>query len=541
MGETNAETNMLQRFINSSETNTTRKKQGYRFDTLIKMFAAFIKMIAGLLAYETLHANFPLSLPSVSTVNRFIAENGPEIIEGEMRIDELVDFLKKRNLPLEISISEDLTRCTPKISYDHKTNQLIGFSLPYERNGMPIPSSFPARHVKEIQGHFTKISNTVSSNAFVQMAQPVMPNSPPFCLLIFSSDCKYTALQVLRRWQTQARMLKEKSVTINNIATDGDPRALMAMKVLSRIGQQNLSYLDCEYFSCGGSVETTFVQDVTHIITKSRNRVLLCSRLFPLGKRIISSTHLKYLIRHVSKDKHLLTYSDIEPKDRQNFLSAEKICSEKTIQCLSDYVPESEATILYLRMMRNVLKAFSDTDITSEERIYCIWYGAFFCRAWRSWILNSRKVQIPGQKKSRHFYNLKDNFMSSNCYTCIELNAHSLVKQVLSQKENNFFFSNLFDSQVCESTFRQLRSFTSTYCTVVNFNMLEIIQRIRKIQLQNEIMTSCRDRIKFPRFEMKATNTSEGRKSLLILKLLTNCYPKSKLFLHRFESGTSST
>lgn len=503
---------MLQRFISSAQTNATRKKQGFRFDALIKMFAAYIKMVAGLLAYETLHANFPLSIPSVSTVNRFLADNGPDIVEGEMRMDELVDFLKKRNLPLEISISEDLTRCTPKVSYDHKTNQLIGFSLPYDGNDMPVPLSFPARHVKEIQGHFTNASNVVSSNAFVQMAQPVIPNAPPFSLLIFSSDCKYTALY--RRWRTQARMLKEKCVKINNIASDGDPRALMAMKVLSRIEQQDLSYLDCEYFSCGGWVETTFVQDVTHIVTKSRNRVLLCSRLFPLGKKIISSTHLKYLVRHVSKDKHLLTYSDIEPKDRQNFLSAEKICSERTIQCLSDYVPESEATILYLRMMRNVLNAFSDTDITSEERIYSIWYGVFFCRAWRSWILSSRKVQIPGQKKSKHFYNLKDNFMSSNCYTCIELNAHSMVKQVLSQKENNFFFSNLFDSQVCESTFRQLRSFTSTYCTVVNFNMLEIIHRIRKIQLQNEIITSCRDRIKFPRFEKKADNTSAGRKPL---------------------------
>lgn len=517
--EFNGEISMLQRFISLADTNSTRKKQGYRFDILIKMFSAYIKMVAGLLAYETLHANFPLSLPSVSTVNRFLADNGPQIVEGEMRTDELLRYLQSRNLPLEISLSEDATRITPKISYDHKTNQLSGFTLPFDGNGMPVPLSFPARNVNEIQKHFTNTSNSVSSNAYIQMAQPVVPNSPPFCCLIFSTDSKFTALHILRRWQFQARILKEKEITINNIATDGDSRALMAMKVFSRIGQQDLSYLDCEYYSCGGWVETTFIQDIIHIITKSRNRALLCSRLFPIGNKIISSTHLKYLIQHVSKDKHLLTYSDIEPKDRQNFLSAEKICSEKTIRCLSDYVPESEGTVLYLKMMRSVLNSLSDTDITSEERVYQIWYGVFFCRAWRSWLLNSRKVKIAGQKKSKHFYNLKDNFMSSNCFTCIELNAHSLVKQVLGKelpsKENNFFFPNLFDSQVCESTFRQLRSFTSTYCTVVNFNMLEIINRIRKIQLQNEIVTSCYGRIKFPRFEKKAANISASKHLLL--------------------------
>ncbi len=495
---------MLQRFISSAEKNATRKKQGYRYDILIKMFAAYIKMVAGLLAYETLNANFPLSLPSVSTVNRFLADNGPQIVEGEMQTDELLKFLQSRNLPLQISLSEDGTRAISNISYDHKTNQLIGFALPLDANGMPIPLSFPARNVNEIQHHFTNTSNFVSSNAYVQMAQPNEPNSPPFCLLIFSTDCKFTALNVLRRWQFQAYTLKEKGIEINNIASDGDSRPLMAMKVLSRIGQQDRSYLDCEWFSCGGFVETTFTQDVVHIITKSRNRMLTSSRLFPIGNKIISSTHLKYLIQHISKDKHLLTYSDIEPKDRQNFLSADKICSVRTIQCLSDYVPESQGTIIYLKMMRSILNSFIATEMTSKMRVFEIWYALFFCRAWRSWLLNSKMMKNPGQKKYKHFYNLKDNFMSSNCYTCIELNAHALVKQVLANKENQFFCPNFFDSQVCESTFRQLRSFTSTYCTVVNFNMLEIINRVRKIQLQNEIVRACNERIKFPRFEKKA-------------------------------------
>lgn len=335
--------------------------------------------------------------------------------------------MQNRNMSLRISLSEDATRITAKISYEPKTNQLVGFALPLGTNGMPVVSSFPARNVREIYHHYTNPLNFISSTAYVQMAQPTEPNSPPFCLMMYSTDNKFTALNIYNRWQFQAGKLNEKGIKINNISSDGDPRPLMAMKVLSRLGQDDRSYLDCEWFSCGGYVETTFTQDYVHIITKARNRILTYSRIFPIGNKIISSSHLKYLIDNVSKDKHLLTNSDIEPKDRQNSLSAEKVCSENTIKCLLDYVPGSEGTAIYLKVMRSVLNAFQETEITSEERIYLIWYACFFCRAWRSWIMNSEKSKMSAKNRPKSFYNLKENFLSSNCYTCIELNAHTLV------------------------------------------------------------------------------------------------------------------
>ncbi|KAG4072027.1 hypothetical protein HA402_008468 [Bradysia odoriphaga] len=537
--------NMLQIFMKSAQRHSNRNKHGYRHDDTTKMFAGFLKMVGGLLAYETLHANFPLSLPSVSTVNRFLTDNGPRVIEGEMRVDELLEYLQSRNMPLRISISEDGTRCTAKISYDPKTNQLVGFALPLGSNGMPITSSFPARNVQEIYRHFTNSLNFISSTSYVQMAQPTEPTgATPFCLMMYATDNKFTALDVYRRWNFQAGILNGKGIEINNIASDGDPRLLMAMKVLSRIGQYDQSYLDCKWFSCGGYVQTTFTQDYVHIITKQRNRILKYSRIFPIGDRVISFSHLKYLIENVSKDKHLLTYYDIEPKDRQNFPSAEKICSEKTMQCLLEYVPGSEGTVIYLKAMRNILTAFQKTELPSEERIYSIWYACFFVRAWRSWILNSEKSKSSARNRPKSYYNLKENFMSSNCYTCIELNAHALVKQILVEdeelnnqqhgnlvqkpvpnKRSNYFFSSLFDSQVCESVFRQVRSFTSTFCTVVNFTILDIMNRIRKIQLQNEIINASREVIKFPRFEKKTdgilNSINNGRQPFNVLNRQT--------------------
>lgn len=508
---------MLQTFVNSADRNVDRKKPGYRFDSLTKMFSAYIFMIAGRLAYETLNANLPLSMPSTSTVSRFLTDNGPKIIEGKMRTDELLEYLKTRKLPLKVSLSEDATRITAKISYDPSTNQLIGFALPLDNNGMPIKFSFPARNTKEIQDHFNNSANFISTTAYVQMAQPLDRNTPPFCLMIFLIDNTFTACNVLKRWRFQAAELKEKGIQINNISTDGDARPLKVMKYLSKIGQTDLSFFDCEWYSCGGYVETTFIQDIIHILTKLRNRLLTYSRVFPIGNKIISQSHLKYLLENVSKDKHLMTFSDIEPKDRQNSLSAEKICSKNSIQCLLDYVPGSEGTATYLRATRNLFDAFMD-DLNSKERIYLMWYSVFFFRAWRSWLISSEKVKDPTAKnKTRNFYNLKENFISTNCYTCIELNAHALVKQILVEESteegmcdrSKLFFPNLYGSQPCEAMFRQIRSFTSTFSTIVNFNMLEIVNRIKKIQLQNDIIATSNGVIKFPRFEKNMSKAGD--------------------------------
>lgn len=131
--------------------------------------------------------------------------------------------------------------------------------------------------------------------------------------------------------------------------------------------------------------------------------------------------------------------------------------------------------------------------MTPAERVYKIWYSIFFYRGWRSWLLNSKE------------YTLKESFISANCYTCVELNGHTLVKQILKARndENYSFMPHKQGSQPCEGIFRQVRSMSSTFSTVVNCSMIDIIRRIRKIQLQSDIMHDFRGQIKFPRLECK--------------------------------------
>lgn len=57
----------------------------------------------------------------------------------------------------------------------------------------------------------------------------------------------------------------------------------------------------------------------------------------------------------------------------------------------------------------------------------------------------------------------------------------------------NLFMPLLYSSQPCESLFRQIRSFTCTYSTVVNCSVKEILSRLHKIQLQNDMSSSISD------------------------------------------------
>lgn len=197
----------------------------------------------------------------------------------------------------------------------------------------------------------------------------------------------------------------------------------------------------------------------------------------------------------MSKDKHLLSLFDIEPKDKMNLESANKISQESVQKLLLDHIPDSEGTVLYLKVLNYIILSYIDLYLTPLERLSKLWYCVFIIRIWRNWIISNRK------------YTLTDNFLSLNCYICIEINAHSMVNIIQKLRDCNMpylFIPPLFSSQPCEAFFRQIRSMSSTSSTIVNCSLLDIIHRIKKIQLQSDILVSKLSKnISFPKIEHK--------------------------------------
>lgn len=229
------------------------------------------------------------------------------------------------------------------------------------------------------------------------------------------------------------------------------------------------------------------IQDIIHIGTKFRNRVL--NKELKFGKRLISIQHLRELLKNVTKEKHKLTESVISPNDRQNFQSVLRICNERIIDLLASNVPNSTGTIFYLRIISNILRSFLDLTLNPLKRIRMIWFAIFMLRIWKLHIIET-KGKVDTQ------------FISSNCYSCVEISGHSLVLIILYLKEKNLdhcFCPELLGSQPCESTFRQVRSLSSTYSTVTNLTLLEIMKRMTKIEFQNDIMFNKLPEYSFPR------------------------------------------
>lgn len=129
----------------------------------------------------------------------YINQHKSRLIEGVLRIKELIDYLDSLNLEKFVWLSEDATAIVTKIEFDPKSNQMVGLVLPINSStGMPIPFSYLASSENEI---YKNMNHNKSTIVYVVMAQPIEKNVPPFVLQLFGSDNKFTAQNVLLRWK----------------------------------------------------------------------------------------------------------------------------------------------------------------------------------------------------------------------------------------------------------------------------------------------------------------------------------------------------
>lgn len=491
----------LNKLIETAKRNAPRNKNGYRYDSDMKSFACYLRMLAGPFAYDTLQRNLEEAMPTLSAVNKYIAsKESNRIDEGVLRSKDLLDYLQTRHLPLVVSLSEDAARIVGRIQYDSKQNLIKGFVLPInQENGMPIPFSYKARNIAEILHHFSA-DNSIAQFVNVVMAQPLV-DVPPFCLLIFSTNSKYTATNVCDRWQYIPEELKKLNITVLSISSDSDPKYNAAMRRMSLLGATSNLFEENCWFTYGGTSPLNcpfYVQDTVHIATKMRNFLLKTAfkpKTLQFGKKyFICSNHIKYLLENYPKDQHQLTATVLNPLDKQNFGSVLRMCDKKVISLLKCHVKDSEATVNYLEILKDIIDAFTQPDLKPLERVKKMWDAVFTLRIWREYVMSNKKLT------------LKQNFLTANCYSCVEFNAHSLICILLYLKDNNMEYAlrpHLMSSQPCEAFFRKVRSFTYTYSTVANCSVKEILSRIEKIQFQSDI--SLNKNFVFPR--MTKTNT----------------------------------
>ncbi|KAK3933050.1 HTH-type transcriptional regulator PrsX, partial [Frankliniella fusca] len=302
-------------------------------------------------------------------VQRTLASCSKPVKEGDFRFDELSEFLTQHKLPRKVYISEDGTRIVQKFLYDLTSDQIIGPVPKLDANGVPIISGFPASSAAMIT-HFEKCAP--SSSAYAIMAQPLSDGASSFCLCIFGTDNKFTSEHVYRRWHYIFSELEKRDIEVIGYSSDGDQKLLTAMhSFLFKSGPVYAEEFQSFYFA---SSDQKFIvmQDYIHTVNKFRAR-LHPSNYLPLGDFSANQSHLTILMNLRPRDEHCLNPSDLL-KDKMNFNSSLRICSERVTDLLEKYEPGSKGTIAYLKVMRRVMQAGMDQNNSPLKKIFDIWH-----------------------------------------------------------------------------------------------------------------------------------------------------------------------
>lgn len=482
--------------IETATTNANKLPNAWRFGDIMKEIGLFMYSLGNLQIYQFLSANLPI--PSISTIRLQIYRNDV-IVEGKFRIKELKSYLAKRKYPFLVQCSEDATVVVKRIQYHAPSNQIVGCVLPLDQNGLPTPEAFPATSAKVISNYFKE--NEMSQYLYCIMAQPIAIKAAPFCVAMFGTNNRFTAAQVHTRWRWTVQALEEGGIRLFVFSSDGDGRLLKTMRHNVFLPYPNINW---QWFQASLNPPFMCVQDHIHLGLKFKTKLLKPSVVLPLGPyKTVSRGHLVELITQTqTRDEHLLCLSDINPKDKMNFKSFQKMSDSKVSSLLKKEIPDSEGTATYLEMMSQVVEAYTRMDLTPKERIKKIWEWVFFVRMWRLWIL------------STDGYTLKNNFISQNSYYCLELNAHALLQCIIwlrDKEEHSSFLPWLLSSQPCEGTFRRLRSPKLTGGSgVVCFTILDAKNYFRRIDVFSSSQVNLEEIVKFPRHQkmMKLSQTA---------------------------------
>ena len=98
-----------------------------------------------------------------------------------------------------------------------------------------------------------------------------------------------------------------------------------------------------------------------------------------MGKQFVSIEMLHEMLSTSSKLCHDLTYSDLNPRDHQNFSSCFKLCRNEVFQALSS-IDNSSAISVYLTLLRSIIDAYIEPSTGLIDRISNAWLSVFFSR-----------------------------------------------------------------------------------------------------------------------------------------------------------------
>lgn len=190
--------------------NSNKEKVRYSED--LKDVSLYVFLLGGPSLYEFLVKN--LGLPSISTVRRHLSSKEDcDFIEGVIRGEQLLNFLKSHKYPLQGFVSEDQTKVTSQLKYCSASNRIVGLIGPLDGDtGLPNCNIFEFQSMDKayqlVQSH--KKAEYVN----ILMFQTLTSGAMSFCLTIYGSDNSFNFSHAINRWKTTRNALNLLGISV---------------------------------------------------------------------------------------------------------------------------------------------------------------------------------------------------------------------------------------------------------------------------------------------------------------------------------------
>lgn len=452
-------------------TAQKRRRKKKIYDDTIMDIALYYFLIGGKRTYETMSQNLPL--PSLSVVYRHLYDK-KSTCEGVFQFDEFVTRNKDGGDCQYVWLSEDDTKITQGLAYYLHEDTIVGLCSPIDQQ-KGIPAINPFKFVSVAVLKNLLLEEKAASYAKVMAIKPLKSGAKTFILVAYGTDGSDTAVCAKLRWAYVAKEFMKRGITVVGVSTDGAEGFRKAMQDIT-------SFYDCdEKFECPqefdgffdarwDSSELITLNDAIHLVVKMMWRIMCINMM--IGDYRASSAIIVDVLNTVGKHEAKIGSSVVtNNKDAMNYGRVEKICTEDVYSLFTE--ESQKATKIFLKLVTCVNDALIITSFSPEERIKKLWYAVFFCRLWR----------VSIELRSKQGQTLQGDFLTRNAYACLEINAHNFLKYLVFCRELNkpeMFLPYETNSQPCENFFRNIRSMGSTNYTVINFNMLELLHKIRR-------------------------------------------------------------
>jgi hypothetical protein len=112
-----------------------------------------------------------------------------------------------------------------------------------------------------------------------------------------------------------------------------------------------------------------------------------------MGNQFVSIDILRQILSSSSKLFHGLVSSDLNPRDHQNFASCYRMSRDEIFQAL-EHIHNSNATIIYIKLLRSVIDAYIEKSTSLLDRVFHAWTSVFLSRFWLLWIEKMGKKKL---------------------------------------------------------------------------------------------------------------------------------------------------